>query len=397
MPSLRARLFGLALCAAGLGCTSDGGAEDAGTDGADAADGSGDDDGRVVASDFDAAGPHAVGTVDFEVPADPAEPGGRHIRVRVWYPAELGDDAPVLAMPELEPEGSRRAAIAGLLADADDQCVRDPSGARAGATPIADERWPVVLFSHCHDCVRWEAGAIAERLASHGIAVVAPDHTGNTLFNRLEGAQGSLSPATLDLRVADMSRALDLALDAEQEDLASAGLAGRFDASRVGMIGHSFGAMTLGRVLQDDDRVVAGMAIAAPLVVFPGTDITAIDDPVFSLRALEDNSIGEPGNAQIENQYEQLGGAAWLADVADTGHWSFFDIAGLDPAFAAGCGEGQRQTDPGVSFSYLDTDRARGIAAAYAARFFAFTLLDAPIEEGLSEAIDDAVVEVRAR
>ncbi len=102
------------------------------------------------------------------------------------------------------------------------------------------------------------------------------------------------------------------------------------------------------------------------------------------------------GNTQIESQFEALPGPTWLADVADAGHWSFFDIAGLTDDFAAGCGEGERQSSPGITFEYLDNERARDIAASYAARFFAHTLLQIPLDEGLTEAVDPAV-EVRAR
>jgi len=382
------------LLAAGCSGTSEGGAGEGGTQGDD-----GDTGGpQVTAAEFDAPGPYDVGTVAFEIPARADDPGGRQLWIQIWYPAQASSEPVGLA--DFETDADRRAAIETLVAAADPDCIRNPTASHLDATPVEDTGgagWPVVLSSHCHDCVRWGGAYMAERLASHGIAVVAPDHTDNTLFNNLDGTPGSISAAMLDLRAGDMARALDVLVDPSGTALESSAVAGRFDLDRVGMIGHSFGATTLGRVLQDDQRVSAGMAFAAPLVLFPGTEISAIEAPVFIVRALEDNSIGVLGNDQIENQFEALPGPVWMADVADAGHWSFFDIAGLTDDFSAGCGAGERQTAPGENFTYLDNERAREIAASYAARFFAFELLDAPIQAGLGEAVDAAVVEVRTR
>ena len=46
--------------------------------------------------------------------------------------------------------------------------------------------------------------------------------------------------------------------------------------------------------------------------------------------------------------------------------------------FAAGCGEGERQTSPGEAFTYLDNATARDVAAGVAAAFFGRHLLDDP-------------------
>jgi hypothetical protein len=101
--------------------------------------------------------------------------------------------------------------------------------------------------------------------------------------------------------------------------------------------------------------------------------------------ASEDNSIGAAGNLLISNDYRAVAGPAWLVQVADAGHWSFSDIAGMTPAFAAGCGMGIRQEAPHASFDYLDNVEARELASDVAAAFFAMTLLgDAAAENDLT-------------
>jgi hypothetical protein len=97
---------------------------------------------------------------------------------------------------------------------------------------------------------------------------------------------------------------------------------------------------------------------------------------VFFLLAQEDNSITEIGNNVMRSNYDMLDAPAVLAEIADAGHWSFTDIAGLTEDVMPGCGMDERQTKPGESFTYLDNALARRIAAHYAERFFTGALLD---------------------
>lgn len=317
--------------------------------------------------DLAAPGRFAVGHLRLDVDA-----GERVLPVEVWYPA--AEAAPPSATLDLERGRAEADLLAPLLEAAPADCVRTTTGAAADAAP-APGSWPVVVFSHCHACVRWSMGSVAERLASHGIVVAAPDHVGNTLYDRLSGAPDLLSGPFLVTRGEDVSAVLD-ALEVG-EGLPPA-LASSLDTARVGVMGHSFGAATVGRVLQEDDRFLAGFAVAAPVQspLLPGVDVAAIAEPLAFLLAEEDNSITEVGNALLRANAEALAGAAWLVEVADAGHWSFSDIAGLTEAFAPGCGDGQRQTVPGEPFTYLPTAVARELAAVVATHVFAGTLRD---------------------
>jgi len=81
----------------------------------------------------------------------------------------------------------------------------------------------------------------------------------------------------------------------------------------VGLLGHSIGSVTAGRVAQNDSRIAA---------------------------------------------------------IVDAGHWSVTNIAGLTEGFAPGCGEGTRQTD-GEPFNYVPVDEANGYTASFVTAFFA--------------------------
>jgi dienelactone hydrolase len=227
------------------------------------------------------------------------------------------------------------------------------------------------------NCGRYSSFSIAERLASHGVVVVAPDHAGPGPY--LDGALGEqLSPAQLDTRVADVTAVLDAALDGDL-------FAGRtelegmtIDPDRIGMMGHSFGSVTTGVVAQNDDRISAAVGLAAPMAnpLFPGVEMADIHVPVFLVLAEEDNSIMEVGNRFIRENFEDANSPVWRVDWKDTGHWSVSDLVGINDAFSAGCGEGVRHSEgrEGETFTYREPRYVRGATSSMVAVFFLATL-----------------------
>lgn len=319
-------------------------------------------------------GPRAVGhaVLSFE---DTARE--RKLDVHLWYPAgaHVDDQMQSMAVSALVPEGEARDTLASLVAEANDTCTRRVTGPLSHESAIAEaEPFPLVVFSHCHGCLGIFSFGIAERLASHGFVVAAPDHAGDTLFESLEGTSAPLHGDFLAVRAGDIRFVMDTLLDAESMKV-PAPFRGRFDAERVGIFGHSYGGATTGLVLQDDPRPKAGMSIAAPMEspLLRGPKMANIDRPVAFLLAREDNSIGEIGNAVIRSNFEAARRSAWLVEVADAGHWSFSDLCAVTEKFRAGCGEGKRQTG-GEPFTYLDNARARDIGAAYVTAFMAAEL-----------------------
>ncbi len=353
------------------------------------------DTGEPHFESYDSPGPHQVGTTSFLL----GDPGGeRDLVVQLWYPAaEMGSES-IAAFVPLRPDAS---AFADLLASAPAGCTRQQTSSafHVAPDPAAGAPLPTVLFSHCHTCTRFSSYSLAERLASHGFLVVAVDHAGNTLFDELAGEALPVDVATLELRAADMQRVLDELLDPQAQALPSE-FVGLVDSERVGVFGHSFGSVTTGKLLQDDDRFAAGVAIAAPIEnpLLPGVSMAAITEPVLMLVAVEDNSITEFGNNAIRTNFAQANTPVWKIEFADAGHWSFSDICGLIDAFQPGCGMGQRQTNPDETFTYLDNELARELAAARVTAFFAYTLRDeAEAREQVEQPDRDGVLDIQVR
>jgi predicted dienelactone hydrolase len=344
------------------------------------------------------AGPYVVGTTRFELEAHDS----RTLPVQLWYPAVDAVKAEATAghpFAAIEPAGQRHDQLAALVEAAPEACTSRMMHAALDA-PAAErsEQWPVVLFSHCDSCARYSELTVAERLASWGFVVAAPDHTDNTIYDALSGGPTHLTPEFLQVRGKDMKDVLDAVL-AGAEGVPQA-LGGRLDESRIGMFGHSFGSITTGLVLQDDPRVKAGAMLAAPPEnpILTGVSIANLTKPGLFVLAEEDNSIGLAANELIQQNYESYPNAAWLLSVKEAGHWSFSDIAGMTSFLAPGCGQGERQVDPTQTFTYLDNDVGREIAASYVTAFLAAQLLnDASAERYLSEEKPEGVVTIAHR
>lgn len=349
--------------------------------------------------DYDVPGEHPVGVASFELTT-----GERTLKVEAWYPAAASAKAAADAgfpIAEFVAPGPDRDALDGLLAKLSPSGqvgTRLQTSAARDADPADMSTKPLIVFSHCHNCVRFSAFTIAEHLASRGYVVVAPDHAGNTLFDELAGQSAEVGEEFLQVRVADLSAVLDAVLDPQNQAVPAA-IRGAIDPAQIGALGHSFGAGTAGRLAQEDDRVVAAMPLAAPPEnpLFPGTKIAMIAEPLLFLKLAEDNSIGAVGNGLIESNFDAAAPPTWIVRVADAGHWGVTDICGLVAAFDPGCGPGTRMTD-GTAFTYEDPATVRRIAAAYAAAFFDLHLRGDQAAAGyLMSANPPELVEVESR
>jgi predicted dienelactone hydrolase len=346
-------------------------------------------------SPYESDGPHPVGHVRFEL-TDSAR--SRTLLLSVWYPAaESAREAATAGEPiaNLVPAGAARDQMSAWLDAAPADCPTKVTRSAPDA-PLADvgAPFPLIAFSHCHDCIRFSASSIAEGLASHGFVVAAPDHTGNTMFDKLP----SLDATFLTVRADDIRFVLDQLLAGAPE--VPAALLDQLDPARVGVLGHSFGGVTTGLVLQDDPRPIAGVSIAAPVEnpLLAGVSIADIHDPLLLIVAKEDHSIGAIGNDLMRQNFENGNPPMYEVSVEDAGHWSFSDICALTPSFSAGCGQAQRQEDSSQTFEYLPVAQARSIASAYVTAFFSGVILgEAAGLEYVRGAHPSALVEARAR
>lgn len=311
----------------------------------------------------EAPGTYAVATTRFVV-HDIART--RDLTVQAWFPTTATVvDTPITEL-EAEPPRTRYEA---LLAAAPSCPSRTLQLALDGAP--APGPFPVVMLSHCHACTRLSNATTAIRLASHGFVAIAVEHAGDTLWEKLDGTEAPIDAAELEIRAADIRAALDATAAGETPIAAIA------DLTRVGVLGHSMGAVTAGRVAQLDARIGAAAALCAPMEnpLVPGVSLAELHVPLLFVVAQEDNSITELGNNFIRDNFDAAHGPAYKLEIADAGHWSVSDLDGLVPAFKAGCGDAIRQTDD-QPFTYLSPDIGRATAAAYATAFFKASLLD---------------------
>jgi predicted dienelactone hydrolase len=333
-------------------------------------------DAPLAPSSVEAPGPYPVGTTTVTL-TDAAR--DRSLRVEIWYPATEAARATAAAgapIEEFVPAGPERDQLAALVAAAPDPGTSRRSHAARDAEAATGGPWAVVAFSHCYNCTRYSTFAVAERLASHGIAVVAPDHAGGTLPDQLAGTAQPIGVPFLETRAADIRFVLDRVLDAQAAEL-PATLRGRFDAARVGVFGHSFGGVTTGLVLMNDARPKAGLAIAVPMEnpLLPAVSLAQIHVPLLFFLATEDHSIGPIGNTILRQNFTNANPPVTMVEVADAGHWSFSNICGLIPDFAAGCAAAPTREGDGTPFEYVDIDAARGLTQAYVTAFFKATLM----------------------
>lgn len=124
------------------------------------------------------------------------------------------------------------------------------SAAPAPDAPQADTpKFPLVLFSHGMGGSSEAFPELSEHLASHGYILVHPTHEDSVTLqrNRGEAVRGILrDPKGYKARVDPVGRVDDLKflMDHLADIQRESGMRGRIDAERIGVAGHSAGAMT---------------------------------------------------------------------------------------------------------------------------------------------------------
>ncbi len=209
------------------------------------------------------SGPHAVGTLTFELPAEGSSPA---LVVQAWYPAKESQSAPLspwLSDPETAPKfpfhrigkALARSRIGPDLSD-------------------ASARFPVVFYEHSWTGNREENVAQVEDLASQGFVVIATDHPGQS--GRVKYQDGSVVVTRLpglfklatEGEVTDFEKLAEKCLGERIRDLTRvrqallrgvpAPLAGRLALERAGVFGFSFGGSCALRLCAVDPSFRAG-------------------------------------------------------------------------------------------------------------------------------------------
>ncbi|MCR9159619.1 MAG: hypothetical protein ACE37F_04670 [Nannocystaceae bacterium] len=280
------------------------------------------------AIDPSVAGPYPVGVTTIEF-VDPTREGGRPLVTEIWYPATddaIGMDTVTYEIPDI----FRPDALEILGNDLTSQLVTD--AVRDAPMRSDDGPYPVVFFSHGSGGMRMQSTYYTVDMASHGYVVVSPDHIGNTLSDLI--VTGDF--VTEDLLASLGNRPQDLSFIREELELLepSDPLAALMDFERVGVTGHSFGALTSLRWMAqggDVDAVVAqtpvGMELAWVGISAPLADFTT---PIQLQVAGNDLTLPPPEHA--DTVWDAATEPRARMTLADAGHFTFSDMCSLDPA-----------------------------------------------------------------
>ncbi|MEE2785910.1 MAG: hypothetical protein VX589_01125 [Myxococcota bacterium] len=183
-------------------------------------------------SSFDTPGPWPVGFRETEIEYNTPRGDVRRMRLLVWYPVVDVQMRPIEA-----------AFVGGLY-------IRE--GVYVAGSPPDGQRFPLMVFSHGSQGLAEQSFFLTEHFASHGWIVVAPDHTGNTLYS----AGGPLHRFNY-VRPQDIHAVLDHMLTLPADDP----LADHLNETAI-IAGHSFGAYTAlaiaGAVFDADQLDVCG-------------------------------------------------------------------------------------------------------------------------------------------
>jgi dienelactone hydrolase len=295
-----------------------------------------------------------------------------NLNVEIWYPAVHDEGAPPQRLRDFLNGWDVLTLLFRLVARKDYQNFDQILASQRDAQPdLSGAPYPVVMFSHGAGGIRFQNWTMAEYLAGHGFVVLAPDHTGDALFSTLDHRIVLVKPMMLNRgnidRVSDISFLLDEMERLTQGDPENL-LTGLVDPARAGIIGHSLGGPTVGKVLEQDSRFLAGFSVSGPQMEDPPP--TDFEAPIFYLYGVEDRNLSEPPYV-VGECYERSNPPKYRIDCFDAGHYSFSDACRIVPSivgYGDGCGEGHR-LETGQPFEFISYKDAHAILDSYLTAF----------------------------
>lgn len=299
-------------------------------------------------------GRYAVGTEIYrwtdaarDEPHTPDPTDRRDVIAQAWYPATRGGGVNGARLPYIDGADHMPRHVSGLPGFLLRRYGQIDTHAAASA-PLArsDRPWPVVIFSPGYGAPRAVYTGLATQLASRGFVVVVLDHPFESGVTQLSngqvvGTQEILPPGRPNriqymvdqqvVRTADIRFVID---QLARPGTLSPRLRGDWiDASKVAVIGHSFGGAVSAMAMSEDERVVAAANIdGTPYGDLPNRQLTR---PFLLLHS---DLTESPHGAQFHNGNEKLlstmTAAGFRYELKHANHFSFTDA----PLFVAAPG-----------------------------------------------------------
>jgi len=294
-------------------------------------------------------GAHPVGLLTLELP-DPDDLE-RARPTDVWYPAAHLDDNAAGAPPD-HPFGQPHRAQVGL--------------------PPAQDPYPLVAFSHGNSGLRRQSTFLTTHLASWGMVVAGPDHSGNTFFEMLPVKERD------DVVRAHMKARRDRPRDIEtviETLLASRAGWPEVDPERIGTLGHSYGGWTALKMPARDPRVGAVCALAPVSEPFVGRKAFEAGElpfarPIPTLLVAGVDDVLVDLETSVRPLFERLAEPRALVAVEGADHFHFCDGTPLLHGFHE---HNPRDKQPRPTRPYADLlpeDRMQRLVRALVTRFF---------------------------
>lgn len=211
--------------------------------------------------------------------------------------------------------------------------------------PTTGERLPIVLFSPGMGFSMDAYGPLVDHWAEHGFVVIQPTHLDSISLGI--PPTDPRTPRMWRYRIEDLRRALD---NLEALIGALPGLAGRIDAQRIAVAGHSYGATTASALLgarvlapagnpeEDftDARVSSGALIALPGLA--GHELTPVAQQFFPFMTPDFDHFTAPAlfvAGDADQSVLSTRGPDWWADAYrhTKGEKSLLTVYGADHAF----------------------------------------------------------------
>jgi platelet-activating factor acetylhydrolase isoform II len=317
--------------------------------------------------DFAKPGPYPVGVrtvvlIDSSRKDDFAG-GPRTLVTEVWYPAvEEARGMPKLRFSDFF--GPYRELGAKALKRDLEAIDRDFHTLGVRGAGLREGKWPLLIFSHGNGGFRHQNVFQMDHLASHGYVVAAPDHTGNASLTPLPGGAVGYDRKGRARSAEDRPRDVTFLIDRlSAADLPETAWArGALDLTALGVLGHSFGGFTAVRAGELDHRI---RAVLAMTVAFPG-EPTSI--PTMVMLGAEDSTVGLGGNMLSRGYFLGLKGSRYLFVLKRGGHFTFSEMAVVNPNFGDGVGHGKGRG--GKEMDFIPTQVARDLINSYTLAFF---------------------------
>ncbi|KYK22910.1 hypothetical protein AYK21_03370 [Thermoplasmatales archaeon SG8-52-2] len=248
----------------------------------------------------------------------------REMMIRIWYPIDKEIEEPRIEYMD-EPTFAwlmgRSPVPLITIPDNAYQFVR-PHG--KNEVPISDEEemYPVIIFSPGYDGVYQIYTSLIEDIVSGGFIVVSINHpyiSGITVFpdgRKVYTAQNSSGDLGIRSVVEDAKFVLD---NITEMNVSDPDFSGKFDLSKVGMYGHSFGGASTSICCYEDERFLCGLTLDGVFY------IDYIPDGIYKpfMLLIAENRFN---SQNVIDMWEHLFGDSYLVEIEGSTHYAFTDV-----------------------------------------------------------------------